>query len=39
MVSKVDKYIANQKEHHKKMSYKEEVDLFMKKYGLKIINR
>lgn len=39
MVSKVEKYIDNQKEHHKTMSYKEEIDLFMKKYGLKIINR
>jgi len=35
MVSKVEKYIANQKEHHKKLSYKEEIDLFIKKYGLK----
>ena len=39
MVSKVDKYIANQKEHHKKMSYEEEIDSFINKYGLKIINR
>ena len=39
MVKGVEKYIANQKEHHKKMTYKEEIDLFIKKYGLKIINR
>jgi putative transposase len=35
MASKVDKYIANQKEHHKTMSYKQEIDLFIKKYGIK----
>jgi len=39
MVKQVEKYIANQKEHHKKVTYKEEIDLFIKKYGLKIINR
>ncbi len=39
MLKRVEKYIANQKEHHKKMTYQEEVDLFIKKYGLKIINR
>ncbi len=39
MVNQVEKYIANQKEHHKKVTYKEEIDLFIKKYGLKIINR
>jgi putative transposase len=36
MVSKVESYIANQKEHHKKISYKQEVELFIKKYGLQI---
>lgn len=39
MVKEVEKYIANQKEHHKKMTYEQEVDLFIKKYGLKVINR
>ena len=39
MLKRVEKYIANQKEHHKKMTYQEEVDLFIKEYGLKIINR
>lgn len=39
MVKEVEKYIANQKEHHKKMTYEEEIDLFIKKYGVKIINR
>jgi len=39
MVSEVERYIANQKEHHKKMTFEEEIDLFIKKYGLKIINR
>ena len=37
-VKDVEKYIANQIEHHKKITYKEEIDLFIKKYGLKIIN-
>ena len=39
MISRVEKYIGNQKEHHKKVSYHQEVELFMNKYGLKIINR
>jgi REP element-mobilizing transposase RayT len=39
MVNEVEKYIANQKEHHKKMTYEEEVNLFIKKYGLNILNR
>jgi REP element-mobilizing transposase RayT len=34
IVNKVEKYIANQKEHHRKKSYLEEVELFIKKYGL-----
>lgn len=34
MVKEVEKYIANQKEHHKKITYEEEVNLFIKKYGL-----
>ena len=39
MVSEVERYIVNQKEHHKKITFEEEIDLFIKKYGLKIINR
>ena len=39
IVKEVEKYIGNQKEHNKKMSYEEEIDLFNKKYGLNIINR
>lgn len=39
MVNEVEKYIAIQKEHHKKMTYEEEVNLFIKKYGLQIVNR
>jgi len=35
----VEKYIVNQKEHHKKITYKEEIELFIDKYGLKNINR
>ena len=30
---KVREYIKNQEEHHKKKTFKEEFDLFMKKYG------
>jgi len=36
MVKEVEKYIANQKEHHKKINYPEEIELLIKKYGLKI---
>lgn len=36
MVKEVEKYIASQKEHHKKMTYQEEIELFIKKYGLKL---
>ena len=32
-VERVRDYIKNQDEHHKKMSWEEEVELFMKKYG------
>lgn len=39
MVKEVEKYIANQKEHHKKMTYEEEVNLFIRKYGLNNLNR
>lgn len=31
-VDKVCKYIINQKEHHRKISYQEEYDLFVKFY-------
>ncbi len=31
----VRKYIMNQKEHHRKISFQEEYDRFMEKYGLK----
>ncbi|MBE2227028.1 MAG: IS200/IS605 family transposase [Ignavibacteria bacterium] len=39
MLDAVIKYVNNQKEHHKKVSFKEEYDLFMKKYGTDIVNR
>jgi REP element-mobilizing transposase RayT len=32
-VNKVRAYIKNQDEHHKKVTWDEEVDLFLKKYG------
>lgn len=34
----VKEYIRNQEEHHRKKSFKEEVDLFMKKYDWQIVN-
>jgi putative transposase len=33
MVPKVREYIDNQEEHHKKKTFKEEYDIFIKKYG------
>ena len=39
MVKEVERYILGQKEHHKKLSYIEEIELLIKKYGLKILNR
>jgi REP element-mobilizing transposase RayT len=36
-VNKVKKYIANQEEHHKKKTWEEEYNEFIKKYGFKII--
>lgn len=38
IVSKVRAYIHNQEEHHRKKSFVEEYDEFMKKYGQKIID-
>ncbi len=32
-IDEVRDYIKNQEQHHKKMTWNEEVDLFMKKYG------
>ena len=37
-VGHVERYIRNQKEHHKKMSYAEEIELLMKKYQLKVMS-
>jgi putative transposase len=34
MVNEVENYIKTQKEHHKKMSFKEEYGLMLKKYGI-----
>ena len=36
-VERVRNYIKNQDEHHRKMSWEEEVNLFMKKYGFEQI--
>ena len=33
LVPKVREYIRNQEMHHKKRSYKEEYEIFFKKYG------
>jgi REP element-mobilizing transposase RayT len=38
-IDKVSKYIENQHKHHKKMTFMEEYELFMKKYGIKFANR
>ncbi len=37
VVNKVRDYIKNQEEHHRKMTFKEEYDLFIKKYGFQVI--
>lgn len=34
VIEKTINYIRNQEEHHKKRSYKNEVELFLKEYGL-----
>jgi REP element-mobilizing transposase RayT len=34
-VQKVREYIMNQEEHHKKMTYEEEIEKFLKVYGIK----
>ena len=39
MINEVRKYIANQKEHHRKTSFAEEYKRFAEKYGLSIENR
>jgi putative transposase len=39
MINEVRVYIANQKEHHKKISFEEEYKRFADKYGLSIANR
>ncbi len=33
-VDKVSEYIANQEEHHRKKTFREELELFVRKYGL-----
>ncbi|MCK5032274.1 MAG: IS200/IS605 family transposase [Calditrichia bacterium] len=38
-LSKVEKYIHNQKEHHKKITFEEEYHNFMQKYGFENKNR
>ncbi|MCU0345259.1 MAG: IS200/IS605 family transposase [Ignavibacterium sp.] len=39
MVNEVEKYIFGQKEHHRKLSFDQEVELLIKKYNLKTLNR
>ncbi len=39
MVDTVRKYIRNQVEHHRKKTFAEEYEEFMKKYGFAIINK
>ena len=38
-IKETENYIKSQKEHHRKLTFKDEYDLFMKKYGFEIINR
>ncbi len=33
-VGRVARYIANQEEHHRKRTYSEEYEMFVKRYGL-----
>ena len=35
----VRNYIAKQEEHHSKVSYKQEYDIFIRRYGFKIIKK
>lgn len=39
MLEAVVKYVNNQKEHHKKVTFAEEYEQFMRKYGNEIVNR
>jgi hypothetical protein len=39
MINEVRKYIANQKEHHRKISFAEEYKRFAEKFGLSAENR
>jgi hypothetical protein len=39
MINEIRAYIANQKEHHRKMSFAEEYKRFAGKYGLNVENR
>ena len=34
LCDKTKKYIENQQEHHKKMTFKEELVVFLKEYGI-----
>jgi hypothetical protein len=36
MIKEVEKYIRNQKEHHKRVTFREEYELFMNKHGFLI---
>lgn len=38
IVDKVKEYINNQEEHHKKKTFSEEYEDFIKKYGFNIVN-
>ena len=37
-IDEVEKYIKNQKGHHRKLSFKDEYDLFIKKYKIELSN-
>ena len=38
-VAETQKYIQNQPEHHRKMTFKEELEVFLKKHGMEYLDR
>ena len=38
IVNRVREYIKNQEEHHRRMTFQEEYEMFMKKYGFKYLD-
>ena len=38
IVNRIREYIKNQEEHHRRMTFQEEYEMFMKKYGFKYLD-